>query len=157
MRKPVGHLERGTMRRVGGLVASLFLTTPSGPTPPPGGNGPVAGELSGRWEIRFLGLPAGYPTRLVLRLAQHRTRVEGELLSPPGRTFVTGKMLGRFYMVEVRPVVTRGATASYVLELTLDPASSQGLGTVSASLVQADRASTASGNLEMTRLAAPTP
>jgi len=139
------------MLRVGALVANLLLTAPPGATPPPGGMGPASGDLTGRWDIRLQGLPKGYPARLVVRFAEHQTRVEGEVLVPASRAFVTGKMLGRFYMVEVRPVSVPGATASYVFELSLDPTSSRGLGTVRARLDQGTKHSEATGSLEMTK------
>ncbi|HEY9856368.1 MAG TPA: hypothetical protein V6D05_11555 [Stenomitos sp.] len=140
------------MRGVGALVASLLLAAPPGATPPPGGVGPASGNLTGQWEIRFQGLPRGYPARLVMRLSEEQTRVEGEVLVPRSRAFVSGKMLGRFYMVEVRPVSVPGATASYDLELTLDPTSSRGLGTVRARLERGTKHSEATGQLEMNRL-----
>jgi len=144
------------MRGVGVLVASLLLTAPPGATPPPGGVGPARGDLTGQWEIRFQGLPRAYPSRLVMRLSEEQTRVSGEVLVPKSRAFVTGKMLGRFYMVEVRPVSVPGATASYDLELSLDPTSSRGLGTVRARLEQGAKRSEATGRLEMTRMEAAT-
>lgn len=132
------------------LVANLLLNTPPGATPPPGGTGPVAGDLSGRWEIRLRGLPRGYPERLVVRLEHQETRVSGQVLVPRSRAFVTGKMLGRLYLVEIRPLAVRGGSATYRLEVSLDPTSSRGNGSVRA--WTADRRPEAAGSLEMTRL-----
>lgn len=134
------------------LVANLLLNAPPGATPPPGGTGPVAGDLSGRWEIRLHGLPRGYPERLVMRFRHEETRVSGEVLAPRSGAFVTGKMLGRLYMVEVRPLAVRGATASYQLEISLDPTSTRGNGTVRARIEASGRPEDRSGSLEMTRL-----
>lgn len=143
------------MLAVGLVLASLVASAPAGATPPPGGSGPVAGDLTGRWEIRLRGLPPGYPGRLVVRLVQDRTRIRGAVLAPPGRAFVTGKMLGRFYMVELRPLVVRGATSSLHLELSLDPSSRQGLGTVHGRLEGPKGGAASTGSLEMRRLGAP--
>lgn len=136
----------------GALLAGLLMTAPPGATPPPGGHGPVSGDLTGRWEVRFRGLPAGFPARLVLRLEEHQTRVAGELLEPPGPAFVTGKMLGRLYLIEVRPVPVGDATASYRFEASLDPTSDEGLGTVRASLASRGAEREAAGTLALHRL-----
>lgn len=141
------------MRKLVALqLANLLLSAPPGATPPPGGSGPVAGDLTGRWEIRIQGVPKGFPRLLIVRLAQHQTLIQGEVLRPASRAFITGKMLGRFYMVEVRPLTVKGATASYEFGLSLDPTSTSGLGSVRARLDERTRHTEAFGSLEMRRL-----
>ncbi len=139
------------------LLALLVVTSPPGATPPPGGTGPVAGEIDGRWELRLRGLTREHPERLVVRFVRQETLVEGQVLVPASAAFVTGKMLGRFYMVALRPIAVPHATASYDLEVSLDPTSTHGQGSVRARLETARGRSESVGSVELTRLDAIAP